>query len=118
MFYSQKESAVKEELVHDIFGSQEGEVFNSGLVDFEFDVNLGRLTLPEVGEGFHKWFLTSQADVFRHHMIQPVHERAQLGSPPMKFTNNPNESSNSVVKYWTGFKECLASICSKATEAC
>ena len=38
-------------------------------------------------------------------MIQPVHERAQLGSPPVKFTKNPNESSNSVVKHWTGFKK-------------
>ncbi len=72
-----------------------------------FDVSLGRLyqRWEKFSPGFHKWFLTSQADVFRRHMIRPVRESAQLGSPPVKFTNNPNESSNSVVKHWTGFKK-------------
>ena len=55
--------------------------------------------------GFHKLFLTSQADVYRRHMIRPARERVQLGTPPVKFANNPNESSNSIVKHWTGFKK-------------
>ena len=38
-------------------------------------------------------------------MIAPVRELAHLGSPPEKFTNNPNESANSVVKKWTDFKK-------------
>ena len=38
-------------------------------------------------------------------MIRPVRECAQLGSPPEEFTNNPNETSNSVVKRWTEFKK-------------
>jgi hypothetical protein len=38
-------------------------------------------------------------------MILPVRERAKLGSPPLEFTNNPNESSNSVVKHWVGFRK-------------
>lgn len=37
-------------------------------------------------------------------MIRPICERAQLGSP-VKLTTNPNGSSNSVVKDWTGFKK-------------
>ena len=104
-------SAVKKEILHDIFGNQEGQVFNTGLVDCDseeaFDVSLGRLyqRWEKLSPGFHKWFLKTQADVFRCHMIKPIRERAQLGSPPVKFTNNPNESSNSVVKHWTGFKK-------------
>lgn len=72
-----------------------------------FDVGIGLLyqRWEKLSPGFHKWFLKTQTDdVFRCHMIKPVHECAQLGSPPVKFTNNPNESSNSVVKHWTGFK--------------
>ena len=104
-------SAVKKEILCDIFGSQDGEIFNTRLVDCDseeaFDVSLGRLyqRWQKLSPGFHKWFLTNQADVFRHHMIRPVRERAQLGTPPVKFTNNPNESSNNVVKHWTGFKK-------------
>ena len=77
-----------------------------------FDVSLDRLYQRwELSPGFHKWFLKTQADVFRCHMIKPVHEHAQLGSPLVKFT----ESSNSVVKYWTGFKKKSSP---EATEAC
>ena len=40
-------SAVKKEIVRDIFGSQEGEILSTGLVDCDseqaFDVSLGRL---------------------------------------------------------------------------
>ena len=102
-------AVAKRELLSDIFGTQDGEVFNSGLVDKEseeaFDVCLGRLYIrwEKFSPGFHKWFLTHQADSFRRCMILPVRERAQLGSPPVQFTNNPNESSNSVVKHWVGF---------------
>ena len=38
-------------------------------------------------------------------MIRPARERVQLGTPPVKFANNPNVSSNSIVKHWTGFKK-------------
>ena len=49
--------------------------------------------------------MSQQADSFRRSTIRPVRERALLGSPPEEFTNNPNESSNSVVKHWTSFKK-------------
>ena len=105
------EEHLKGELLSDIFGTQEGEVFSTGLVDKEseeaFDVSLGRLykRWEKLAPGFHKWFLTQQAVSFRRCMILPVRERAHLGSPPLQFTNNPNESSNSVVKHWVGFKK-------------
>lgn len=102
---------MKRELLSDIFGIREGEVFSAGLVDKEseeaFDVGLGRLhkRWEKLAPGFHKWFVTQQADSFRRCMILPVRERAQLGSPPAQFTNNPNESSNGVVKHWVGFRK-------------
>ena len=97
--------------MQDIFGSQDCEVFNMGLVDSDseesFDISLGQLQQrwERLAPGFHKWFIAQQANVFRSSMIRPVRERAQLGSPPVEFTNNPNESSNSVVKHWTSFKK-------------
>lgn len=103
-------SSVKNEIVRDIFGSQ-GEVLSTGLVDCDseqcFDVSLGRLyqRWESLSPGFHRWFASTQASVFRCHMIRPVRERAQLGSPPVKFTNNPNESANSTVKCWTEFRK-------------
>ncbi len=103
-------AVVKRELLSDIFGTRDGEVFNTGLVDKEseeaFDVSLGRLhkRWEKLAPGFHEWF-NHQAESFRHSMILPVRESAQLGSPPSQFTNNPNESLNSVVKHWVGFRK-------------
>ena len=104
-------SAVKREIIRDIFGSQVGETFNTGLVDCDseeaFDISVSRLyqRWEKLSPRFHKWFLTHQAETFWRHMIRPIRERAHLGSLPEKFTNNPNESLNSVVKHWTGFKK-------------
>ena len=38
-------------------------------------------------------------------MIVPVRKLVNLGLSPEKFTNNPNESANSVVKKWMDFKQ-------------
>ena len=72
-----------------------------------FDVSLGHLyqRWEAFVPGFHKWFVENKADVFRCCLIAPVHELAHLGSPPEMFTNNPNESANSVLKKWTDFKK-------------
>ena len=72
-----------------------------------FDVSLGHLyqQWEAFVPGFHKWFVENKADVFRCCLIAPVHELAHLGSPPEMFTNNPNESANSVLKKWTDFKK-------------
>ena len=85
-------------LILDHLLSQVGETFNTGLVDCDseetFDISVSRLyqRWEKLSPGFHKWFLTHQAETFRRHMIRPIRERAHLGSPPEKFTNNPNES--------------------------
>ncbi len=100
-------------LINDIFGVQDGEILSTGLVDVsneeEFDVQLGRLRQrwEKLVPGFHKWFVSQQAGTFRRYMIAPVRQLAQLGSPPTIFTNNPNESANSVVKRWTSFTKSL-----------
>lgn len=100
---------MKNELLYDIFGVQDGEVFNTGLVDVsseeDFDVHLAHLRQmwEKLVAGFHKWFVSQQASSFCRYMIAPVRRLAQLGSSPTTFTNNPNESANSVVKNWTGF---------------
>ena len=58
---------------------------NMGLVNCDsqegFDVSLGHLyqQWEKLSPRFRKWFLNTQADVFRHHVtIKPVRERAQL----------------------------------------
>ena len=92
-------ASVKKELLHDILGAQDGEDFSKGLVDVnseeEFDVSLGRLhqRWEKLVPGFHKWFVSQQANTFRRCMLSPVRVLAQLGSPPTTFTNNPNESA-------------------------
>lgn len=39
----------------------------------------------------------------RDHMISPIWAKANLGSPPARYTTNANESSNFVIKKWVGF---------------
>lgn len=82
-----------------------------GLVDSSSDDDLmSRISsLTEkweaIAPGFHDWFVKSKADVFISSMIFPVREKAQLGSPPDKYTTNANESKNFVIKDWLNFKK-------------
>ena len=102
-------ATAQKEIIRDIFGIQQGEVFSLGLVDAGsmelFDLELEKLheRWEALAPGFHKWFLDTQVDTFRDHMISSVREKAQLGSPPTRYSTNPNESSNFVVKKWVGF---------------
>ena len=47
--------------------------------------------------------MDTQASTFQMYMIAPVREKAQLGSPPPRYTTNSNESANCTVKRWVGF---------------
>ena len=82
----------------DIFGVQCGKVWSMGLVDAgsseQFDEELEQLRerWDNLAPGFHSWFTNKQADTFRNHMISPIHSRANLGSPPTRYTTNANES--------------------------
>jgi len=58
-----------------------------------------------IAPGFHEWFMKTESEVFKNNMIAPVREKAQLGSPPPKYTTNANESKNFVVKDWLEFKK-------------
>ena len=97
------------EIMRDIFGVQEGEVFSKGLVDAAseetFDLQLQQLCerWNTLVPGFHEWFVDTQASTFQMYMIAPVREKAQLGSPPPRYITNSNESANCTVKRWVGF---------------
>ena len=75
-----------------------------------FDVNFGHLYqrweafVKHLSQVFTNGLWKNQADVFQHCMIALVHELAHLGSPPEKFTNNPNKSTDRVGK-WTDVKK-------------
>lgn len=104
-------TSMKKELLHDIFGVQDGDVFNAGLVDVsseeDFDTQLKGLHQRWVAlvPGFHAWFVSHQSSIFRRYIIARVRELALLGSPPAQFTNNSNESANSVLKNWTSYRK-------------
>jgi hypothetical protein len=103
-------ASVRKEILIDIFGMQEGDIFNTGLVDSAskeaFDENVEKLRIrwERLVPGFMNWFLKEEADIFKNFMITDVREKALLGSPPERYTTNSNESSNCVVKKWVGFK--------------
>ena len=85
---------------------QEGKTFSKELVDAAseetFDLQIQQLCKhwDTLVPGFHEWFVDTQASTFRMYMIAPVHEKAQLGSPPPRYSTNFNEST---VKRWVGF---------------
>jgi hypothetical protein len=99
----------RKEVLADIFGVRDGEVFSTGLVDSKnkeaFDKDLLQLRQRWEGlvPGFFNWFNKQQADTFKKYMIADVRELALLGCPPERYTTNSNESLNSVVKKWVGF---------------
>ena len=109
----QSTSATSTENLRDIFGMQEGEVFNMGFVDAateeEFDLQLQKLHNRSelLVPGFHNWFTRVQADSFCTSTITSVHVKANLGSPPSRYTTNANESANCTVKTWVGFSKSL-----------
>ena len=104
-------AAVKKSIIHDIFGYQSGDVYNKGIVDAEsdeeFDEQVGMLSekWEQLCPGFNNWFKKKHATTFKKSMIASIRTKALLGSPPIKFTNNPNESINSTVKKWVQFKK-------------
>lgn len=85
-------TSAKKEVLLDIFGMWEGDVFNLGLVDSEnqqtFDRNLNSLhkRWDNLVPGFFEWFSKHQAETFRKHMIADVREKALLGSPHLRGT--------------------------------
>ena len=104
-------AAIKKAIIHDIFGYQSGDIYNKGIVDAdsdsEFDEQVSMLfeKWEKILPGFYNWFTTTLSATFKKSMISSVRSKALLGSPPNKFSNNPNESINSTVKKWVQFKK-------------
>ena len=99
---------IREEILRDIFGTQQGSVYVKGIVDSEdvgdFDHRLLLLKAkwdelelsvhPQSEPDFHTWILRNEASVMKDSMIASVRQRAGLGCPPAKYTTNRNESMN------------------------
>jgi len=47
---------------------------------------------------FYQWFVKNEAVVIKTSMLASVRMKAGLGSPPIPYTTNRNESMNKVVK--------------------
>ena len=111
--------SVREDIIKDLFGTQQGSTYVKGALDAsscaDFDDRLLRLKIKwdEAEAAFHpnhepqvyNWILKNEAEVMRHSMLAPVRELAGLGSPPVSFTTNRNESMNSVVKAFANHRQ-------------
>ena len=104
------------DFIEDIFGSQVGSHFTSGLVDTiseaEFESSLKDLeqiwnlrekesTQTECPK-FYEWFLKYQADQMKSKMLLPL--RQSLGLGRKFYTTNDNEHVNSVIKKKVNYK--------------
>ena len=111
-------SATTRLFIQDIFGWTDIEVIHrEGLVDCkdadEFydllsdlkDTWLQRESCSSSSETFYDWFMKYKAEVFGTSTLQPLHEAAGLGKPPIGYFTNPNESVNSALKKKTNYKK-------------
>ena len=104
--------SVREEIVRDIFGFQQGTVYVKGVLDAsdEEDFSQRLVSLKEKWDTFeysihphqqpqfYSWLLKNEANDMKVSMISSVRESAGLGSPPAIYTTNRNESMNNVAK--------------------
>ena len=113
------QSATKK-IIEDIFGRQIGSHFEEGLVDAEDDVtflamlnsleiewnNLEKGSIQQKSvPSFFSWFKQYKATTVAQTMLRCVRQKANLGSPPCKFTTNHSESINNVIKMEVEWKE-------------
>ena len=103
---------ISQEIIKDLFGIQQGTDYIKGAVDLltttEFDIHLQELKIkwdqleysvhPDQQPLFYEWFVKNELDVMKTSMIASVRESAGLGSPPVPYTTNRNESMNKVAK--------------------
>ena len=110
----------------DIFGIQNGTVFQEGIVDSggeeEFLSRLQSLKtawaekIGEKGQLFYQWFMKYEAQNMAKCMLRPVRIRAGLGNPPPPFVTNRVECVNSLLKLETQRKMNVAEFANKAQE--
>ena len=94
--------SVREVIVRDIFGTQQGTIYIKGLLDTtdhkEFDQRLLSLrekwneleysVHPHRDPQFYQWLLKNEVEDMKASMIASVRESAGLGSPPVAYTTN------------------------------
>ena len=106
----------------DIFGTQNGTHFISGLVDAEqFESNLKKLdSVWNIRESearltdtplFYNWFVRYQSNLIKSKMLLPLRE--SLGIGRKEFTTNDNEHINSIIKKKVDYKfsELFSAFC-------
>ena len=110
-------SFAQQEILADIFGLDDPEQRQLGLVDAtnvsDFAAKLksleprwnriemksrkafpGEVIVPQ----FHSWFVKEKSNIMKKNMIKSVRISARLGDPPSKFYTNASESANNVLK--------------------
>lgn len=111
--------STREEIVRDIFGTHQGTVYIKGLLDAadrsKFDHHLLSLKEkwdeleysinPHKDPQFYHWLLKNEAEDMKSSMIASVRESAGLGSPPVAYTTNRNESMNNVAKAYANYRQ-------------
>ena len=110
---------VRDEIIKDIFGFQQGSVYVKGLLDVEsvsdFDAQilllkskwdrLEQSTNPGKPPKVYEWILKNEVPVMKESMIATVCEAAGLGSPPVHYTTNRNECMNNVAKAYVNYRK-------------
>ncbi len=104
---------VKKEITDDIFGRQNGDIYEKGLCDAadaeQFEKQMVILKTKwasshKNGQTFFKWFEKNKREKFINSLISPVRQRAGLGCPPSKFTTNRSERTNGVIQDYVARK--------------
>ena len=100
------------EIIDDVMGCKNGDVFCEGLVDCsshrEFQQKLAVLKERWEkfdGDEFYEWFCEHKVEVIEQTMLKPIREDALLGCPPCSFTTNASETANSIIKNKVDYKQ-------------
>lgn len=111
--------STREVIVRDIFGTQQGTVYIKGLLDAADHSEFGQHLLslkekwdeleysvnPHKDPQFYHWLLKNEVEDMKSSMIASVRESAGLGSPPVAYTTNRNESMNNVAKAYADYRQ-------------
>ena len=101
-------------VLEDIFGVQQDEIFAEGLVDCTSDSEFSeKLQVLEKrwndieacdSQIIHGFYNQHKSDIIKSTMLRPVREEAGLGCPPQPFTTKPSEAVNAVIKNQVSYK--------------
>ena len=112
--------SVREDIIRDIFGVQQGSTYTQGIIDAEdsadFDGRLASLQKkweelemtahPHQQPRFYDWVLHYEASVMKASMIASVRTSAGLGYPPAKYTINGKECLNNIAQAHADYHRC------------